>query len=72
MNSLFPEDICQNQNKIRNTLTESISKWYDGVASHQNKLENDDSYFLEIESQRFISDIFNDNIVLKNRLLANL
>lgn len=72
MNSLFPEDKSHNQNKIRNILTESIGRWHTGIASNQNKLDDNGSYFQDIDSQRFINDIFNENIDLKNRFLANL
>lgn len=72
MNSLFPEDKSHNQNKIRNILTESIGRWYTGIASNQNKLDDNGSYFQDIDSQRFLNDIFNENIDLKNKFLANL
>lgn len=72
MNSLFPEDKSHNQNKIRNILTESIGRWYAGVASNKNKLDDNGSYFQDIDSQKFINDIFNENADLRNRFLANL
>lgn len=72
MNSLFQEGINTNKNKIRNTLTESINKWYAGVRANQHILDNVEHYFRDIDNQRFINDIFNDNIVLKDKFLANL